>query len=53
MVAGLEETSEGRIAIGGRDVTGISTPAERGVAMVFQTYALYPHMTWPRTWASA
>jgi lactose/L-arabinose transport system ATP-binding protein len=52
MVAGLEETSEGRIAIGGRDVTHLD-PAERGVAMVFQTYALYPHMTWPRTWASA
>jgi lactose/L-arabinose transport system ATP-binding protein len=44
MVAGLEETSEGRIAIGGRDVTR-ADPAERGVAMVFQTYALYPHMT--------
>jgi lactose/L-arabinose transport system ATP-binding protein len=34
----------GRIAIGGRDVTHLD-PAERGVAMVFQTYALYPHMT--------
>jgi lactose/L-arabinose transport system ATP-binding protein len=44
MVAGLEETTEGRIAIGGRDVTHMD-PAERGVAMVFQTYALYPHMT--------
>jgi lactose/L-arabinose transport system ATP-binding protein len=44
MVAGLEETTEGRIAIGGRDVTR-TDPAERGVAMVFQTYALYPHMT--------
>jgi lactose/L-arabinose transport system ATP-binding protein len=44
MVAGLEETSEGRIAIGGRDVTHLD-PAERGVAMVFQTYALYPHMS--------
>jgi lactose/L-arabinose transport system ATP-binding protein len=44
MVAGLEETTEGRIAIGGRDVTHLD-PAERGVAMVFQTYALYPHMT--------
>ncbi len=44
MVAGLEETSEGKIAIGGRDVTNLD-PAERGVAMVFQTYALYPHMT--------
>jgi lactose/L-arabinose transport system ATP-binding protein len=44
MVAGLEETTEGRISIGGRDVTHLD-PAERGVAMVFQTYALYPHMT--------
>ena len=44
MVAGLEETSEGSISIGGRDVTRLD-PAERGVAMVFQTYALYPHMT--------
>ncbi|MFW2587015.1 ABC transporter ATP-binding protein [Sagittula sp. SSi028] len=44
MIAGLEETSEGEISIGGRDVTR-ADPAERGVAMVFQTYALYPHMT--------
>jgi lactose/L-arabinose transport system ATP-binding protein len=44
MVAGLEETSDGHIHIGGRDVTRID-PADRGVAMVFQTYALYPHMT--------
>ncbi|WP_102107320.1 ABC transporter ATP-binding protein [Oceaniglobus roseus] len=44
MVAGLEETTSGRIEIGGRDVTR-DDPAERGVAMVFQTYALYPHMT--------
>ncbi len=44
MVAGLEETTGGRIAIGARDVTR-TDPAERGVAMVFQTYALYPHMT--------
>ena len=44
MIAGLEETTEGTIAIGGRDVTR-ADPAERGVAMVFQTYALYPHMT--------
>jgi lactose/L-arabinose transport system ATP-binding protein len=44
MVAGLEETSTGRISIGARDVTRLD-PAERGVAMVFQTYALYPHMT--------
>ena len=44
MVAGLEETTSGRIRIGGRDVTD-EDPARRGVAMVFQTYALYPHMT--------
>ena len=44
MIAGLEETTEGEVRIGGRDVTR-ADPAERGVAMVFQTYALYPHMT--------
>jgi multiple sugar transport system ATP-binding protein len=44
MVAGLEETTEGQINIGTRDVTRMD-PSERGVAMVFQTYALYPHMT--------
>ena len=44
MVAGLEETTEGAMMIGDRDVTRMD-PSERGVAMVFQTYALYPHMT--------
>jgi lactose/L-arabinose transport system ATP-binding protein len=44
MIAGLEGTSGGVIRIGARDVTHID-PSERGVAMVFQTYALYPHMT--------
>jgi len=44
MIAGLEETTEGQISIGARDVTK-ADPSERGVAMVFQTYALYPHMT--------
>ena len=44
MIAGLEETSSGMIRIGARDVTA-ADPSERGVAMVFQTYALYPHMT--------
>ena len=44
MVAGLEETTAGAIRIGQRDVTR-ADPSERGVAMVFQTYALYPHMT--------
>ena len=44
LVAGLEEATSGTIAIGGRDVTRVE-PAERGVAMVFQSYALYPHMS--------
>ncbi|KPP88087.1 MAG: ABC-type galactose uptake system ATPase component [Rhodobacteraceae bacterium HLUCCA08] len=44
MIAGLEETSAGKIEIGTRDVTRMDA-ADRGVAMVFQTYALYPHMT--------
>ncbi|MDA9911956.1 sn-glycerol-3-phosphate ABC transporter ATP-binding protein UgpC [Planktomarina temperata] len=44
MVAGLEDTTGGAISIGARDVTR-EDPALRGVAMVFQTYALYPHMT--------
>ena len=44
MVAGLEDTTEGQISIGSRDVTNMD-PAQRRVAMVFQTYALYPHMT--------
>jgi len=44
MVAGLEDTTGGQIMIGERDVTR-ADPAERRVAMVFQTYALYPHMT--------
>ena len=44
MIAGLEETTGGRIVIAGEDVTR-ADPAERGVAMVFQTYALYPHMS--------
>ncbi|MCL1628548.1 sn-glycerol-3-phosphate ABC transporter ATP-binding protein UgpC [Roseibaca sp. V10] len=43
MVAGLEETTAGQITIGARDVTRLD-PSQRGVAMVFQTYALYPHM---------
>ena len=44
MVAGLEDISSGQLLIGGRDVTD-TPPAKRGVAMVFQSYALYPHMT--------
>jgi multiple sugar transport system ATP-binding protein len=43
MVAGLEEISEGEIRIGSRVVNGLG-PRERDVAMVFQNYALYPHM---------
>ena len=43
MIAGLEEVSDGAILIGGRDVTH-AEPKERDVAMVFQDYALYPHM---------
>jgi multiple sugar transport system ATP-binding protein len=44
MIAGLEETTEGTISIGGNDVT-IDEPRKRNIAMVFQSYALYPHMT--------
>ena len=44
MIAGLEETTQGQITIGARDVTHMDA-AERGIAMVFQSYALYPHMT--------
>ncbi|MBD8065236.1 sn-glycerol-3-phosphate import ATP-binding protein UgpC [Devosia sp. PTR5] len=44
MVAGLESVTSGRIEIGGRDVVR-AEPAERDIAMVFQNYALYPHMS--------
>ncbi|HLL18282.1 MAG TPA: ABC transporter ATP-binding protein, partial [Rubrivivax sp.] len=44
MLAGLEPVTDGRIRIGDRDVTTLP-PGRRGVAMVFQQYALYPHMT--------
>ncbi len=44
MIAGLEDITSGALQIGGRDMTNIE-PADRGVAMVFQSYALYPHMT--------
>nr|WP_218626636.1 sn-glycerol-3-phosphate ABC transporter ATP-binding protein UgpC [Pseudomonas sp. dw_358] len=43
-IAGLESITQGNIRIGARDVT-LLEPADRGVAMVFQSYALYPHMT--------
>ncbi len=44
MLAGLEEVDEGSIFIGDRDVTNLA-PKDRDIAMVFQSYALYPHMT--------
>ncbi|MFB6167293.1 MAG: ABC transporter ATP-binding protein [Haloferacaceae archaeon] len=44
MTAGLESVTEGEIRIDGRDVTG-RAPKDRDIAMVFQSYALYPHMT--------
>jgi multiple sugar transport system ATP-binding protein len=44
MIAGLEEITDGEIAIGGRVVNRVQ-PKERDIAMVFQNYALYPHMT--------
>ncbi len=44
MVAGLEDVSDGELSIGGRVVNDVA-PKDRGVAMVFQNYALYPHMT--------
>src|ERR1051325_8230940 len=44
MIAGLEDVTAGTISIDGRDVTDLP-PRSRDIAMVFQTYALYPHMT--------
>jgi len=44
VIAGLEDSTSGRVVIDGQDVTTIP-PAKRGIAMVFQTYALYPHLT--------
>ncbi len=44
MLAGLETVTSGRVSINGRDVTH-AAPGERDVAMVFQNYALYPHMS--------
>jgi multiple sugar transport system ATP-binding protein len=44
LIAGLEDFTGGTLSIGGRDMTKVP-PANRGVAMVFQSYALYPHMT--------
>jgi lactose/L-arabinose transport system ATP-binding protein len=44
MIAGLEDTTAGEISIGGKVVNDVE-PADRGIAMVFQSYALYPHLT--------
>ncbi|MBB2750786.1 UNVERIFIED_ORG: multiple sugar transport system ATP-binding protein [Rhizobium aethiopicum] len=44
MIAGLEEISSGTLSIGGQDVVDLA-PKDRDIAMVFQSYALYPHMT--------
>lgn len=44
MIAGLEKITDGTLKIGGRIVNDVS-PSKRGIAMVFQSYALYPHMT--------
>ena len=43
IIAGLEEESGGEVRIGGRRVNNVA-PRDRGIAMVFQSYALYPHM---------
>ncbi|HHE48127.1 MAG TPA: ABC transporter ATP-binding protein [Candidatus Acetothermia bacterium] len=43
-IAGLERVDKGKVFIGGRDVTELP-PAKRGIAMVFQSYAVFPHMT--------
>src|SRR3569833_1812395 len=44
LIAGLEDTTSGKILIDGKDVTNVP-PAKRGLSMVFQSYALYPHMS--------
>ena len=44
LIAGLEDVSDGQIRIDGSDATDVP-PAKRGLAMVFQSYALYPHLT--------
>ncbi|TIY00972.1 MAG: ABC transporter ATP-binding protein, partial [Mesorhizobium sp.] len=44
VIAGLEDSTSGRVVIDGADVSA-TPPAKRGIAMVFQNYALYPHMT--------
>ena len=52
MIAGLEDITAGEIRLGGRVMNEV-LPAKRGIAMVFQSYALYPHMNVGETWASA
>ena len=52
LIAGLEEPDSGGIAIAGQDQRGVP-PERRDVAMVFQTLALYPHMTARAIWSSA
>ena len=44
LIAGLEDLTSGEVLIDGQDVTDVG-PAQRGLAMVFQSYALYPHMS--------
>ena len=44
LIAGLDEPSRGRIEIGGRDITSLPSK-DRSIAMVFQSYALFPHLT--------
>ena len=52
MLAGLEDVTQGRILIGDRVVNNVA-PGKRDLAMVFQSYALYPHMTVDGTLRSA
>lgn len=51
MIAGLEDITEGDLKIDGKRVNDVP-PSERNIGMVFQSYALYPHMTVLRTWLS-
>ena len=44
IIAGLETATSGQVLIGGKDVTALP-PAQRGIAMVFQNYALFPHLS--------
>lgn len=51
MIAGLEDITDGDLKIDGKRVNDVP-PSERNIGMVFQSYALYPHMTVLRTWLS-